>query len=256
MISVFVLTAFSKLFAQDTITVQTFTFSDISNRRDKFAFPDTSHKFRKILMYYTLKCDPATTHDKYNCGEWDYLTYTYVYDHTGKYDSTLMSHPNFIVDGITPDTFMFMKDISWDYYPRFEQFIVYQDTLSQNNYKIAYDSTDKYNMQLEGVKVARYQFLWGVNELIDAGLNNSYITGISFNVNNIGANIDRLKIKIKHTVYNFLTTENIDSYGFLTVYDRQTNLSQSGWVTLPFTDPFQWDSSSNILIELCIDNNT
>ena len=32
-------------------------------------------------MYYTLKCDAATTQDNYPCGEWDYTTYTRLYDH-------------------------------------------------------------------------------------------------------------------------------------------------------------------------------
>ena len=38
-------------------------------------------------MYYKLKCDPQTPWDSYACGEWDYLAYTRIFDHTGIMDS-------------------------------------------------------------------------------------------------------------------------------------------------------------------------
>ena len=71
-------------FSQDTTWVQTFTFDSITNRHDQFEFPAelNSQRFEKVLMYYKLKCSPLTTWDQYNCGEWDYLTYTRVFDHT------------------------------------------------------------------------------------------------------------------------------------------------------------------------------
>ena len=77
------------LVAQDTTWVQTFTFDSISTRRANFEFPNSLNdkRFEKVLMYYKLKCSPQTPWDQYNCGEWDYLTYTRVFDHTGDYDS-------------------------------------------------------------------------------------------------------------------------------------------------------------------------
>jgi hypothetical protein len=77
------------LSAQDTTWVQTFTFDSITTRRADFTFPESldDQRFEKVLMYYKLKCSPLTTWDQYNCGEWDYLTYTRVFDHTGIFDS-------------------------------------------------------------------------------------------------------------------------------------------------------------------------
>ena len=67
-------------FAQDTTIVQTLDFNDITKRRGWYIFPqDTT--YQKVLMYYTLKCDPQTTRDGYDCGEWDYTTYTNLYQH-------------------------------------------------------------------------------------------------------------------------------------------------------------------------------
>ena len=73
----------SALIAQDTTWVQTFTFEDITKRRDTYTFPDGSESYRKVLMYYNLKCDAQTTQDNFACGEWDYLTYTNLYYPTG-----------------------------------------------------------------------------------------------------------------------------------------------------------------------------
>ncbi len=68
----------------DTIIVQTFSFSDPSPEgwgapyTGTFQFPDADNSWEKILMVRHLKCDSATKGDKYPCGEWDYITQTYV----------------------------------------------------------------------------------------------------------------------------------------------------------------------------------
>lgn len=69
----------SHLRAGDTLVVQTFTFEDITKRRDVFSFPDDERTWEKILMIRTLKCDEKTTRDIYPCGEWDYSTSTFVH---------------------------------------------------------------------------------------------------------------------------------------------------------------------------------
>jgi hypothetical protein len=80
--------------AGDTITLQTFTFG--SPQDAWFVFPSDTVGVEKILMKYTLKCNPAQTPA---CGEWDYLTYTYLYDHTGLIDSAMQTQNYFTVNG-------------------------------------------------------------------------------------------------------------------------------------------------------------
>jgi hypothetical protein len=63
----------------DTTLIQTFTFNDLTRRRDLFNFPDDNRTWEKIIMIRTLKCDEQTTADIYPCGEWDYSTSTFVY---------------------------------------------------------------------------------------------------------------------------------------------------------------------------------
>ena len=53
----------------DTLKVQTFTFG--SPQDAWFVFPSDTMRVNKILMYYTLKCNPAQNPA---CGEWDYQT--------------------------------------------------------------------------------------------------------------------------------------------------------------------------------------
>ncbi|MGE3802818.1 MAG: peptide-N-glycosidase F-related protein, partial [Candidatus Kapaibacterium sp.] len=79
--------------AQNTdslIVVQAFTFDDDPERYTNFAkiyeydgmvdFPEAGGRYEKILMYYTLKCDARTKADNYGCGEWDYSTWTRIWD--------------------------------------------------------------------------------------------------------------------------------------------------------------------------------
>ena len=98
---------FNQLLSQDTVIVQTFTFKDIYKRTGTFLFPPKDESFRKILMLYTLKCDPLTPHDKYNCGEWDYLTYNLIYTKTGKFDSTKKSFLKYSFGYQQPDTLFY-----------------------------------------------------------------------------------------------------------------------------------------------------
>ena len=94
------LTAFA-----DTTTVQTYTFEAQNNPatsydspgRRWFEFPasDNGVEYGKVIMEYTLKCfeDGTAGNLGYACGEWDYLSYTYLFDHTGLLDSTALQHP-------------------------------------------------------------------------------------------------------------------------------------------------------------------
>ena len=100
----FFIASIGTFLSQDTTWVQTFTFDSISNRHDQFTFPASldTQRFEKVLMYYKLKCSPLTTWDQYDCGEWDYLTYTRVFDHTGNYDSTKKEGPKYLSNFQTP----------------------------------------------------------------------------------------------------------------------------------------------------------
>jgi hypothetical protein len=88
-VGLFIFAATTAVFAEagDTTFVQTFTFADGSQtRQDTFMFPDGSKTYCKVLMYYTLKCDPNNADGNYPCGEWDYDVFTDVLKPTGQVD--------------------------------------------------------------------------------------------------------------------------------------------------------------------------
>lgn len=70
----------------DTIVVQAMTYG--SPQDLVIALPPASVPVYKVLMLYKLKCNPAQNPA---CGEWDYLTYTYLYKNTGAIDSNVVS---------------------------------------------------------------------------------------------------------------------------------------------------------------------
>ena len=106
------LTLSAKADPGDTTWVQTYTWEAQNNPataydspgRRWFDFPasDNDTSYQKVLMYYNLKCfeDGTAGNLGYACGEWDYLTYTYLFDHTGMLDSNLLTHPHWLIDDL------------------------------------------------------------------------------------------------------------------------------------------------------------
>ena len=126
-IALLLIAASSVGFSQDTTVVQTFTYDSISTRRATFPFPAEleGKQFEKVLMYYNIKCDPLTPWDGFNCGEWDYLAYSHIYDHTGSLDSNEVLSQRYIVNGETPETIPYVNDAYYNYYESYEKFITY-----------------------------------------------------------------------------------------------------------------------------------
>ncbi len=93
----------------DTIVVQTLSYDSITTRSGTWQFPPAD-SYEKILMHYSLKCDPQTTRDGFDCGEWDYLTYTVVTDSSGAFDSTRFSSPNYLVRGNSPEKYYYTTE--------------------------------------------------------------------------------------------------------------------------------------------------
>lgn len=72
-------------------------------------FPDTTHRYERILMRYKLTCPNPT------CGEWDYTTNVFLRHHTGRIDSTLKDAPNFTANGTIRDSLHYRSDTTYTY---------------------------------------------------------------------------------------------------------------------------------------------
>ena len=245
----FILTAICglQLNAQDTTWVQTFTFDSITTRRADFQFPASldGQRFEKVLMYYKLKCSPLTTWDQYNCGEWDYLTYTRVFDHTGIFDSVRVDGPNFKVNETTPNTYPYSNSPYYD-----QQWLAVQNRTQNMTtvYPVSGTGTTSVALVSSGINGKTMQWVIPASELAASGITAGDLQGLQLNLSNTLSSLQGVTVRIKSTALNTLTTW--ESTGFTTVYNNTLSGIIAGTNTLNFSAPFNYDGTSNLVIEL------
>lgn len=235
----------------DTLVIQTFTFG--SPQDAWFVFPSDTMRFEKILMKYTLKCNPAQNPA---CGEWDYLTYTYLYDKTGGLDSSVVHQPTFLVNGNVTNSVDYITTPAYMYPTSWQHFITYSDTLSLNTATVGNGSQVSVSPFGASGQVSRSQYLWRASELSAAGLTAGNISGLRFYVQSNGAPLRNLTIRIKAVTADTLDINNVTHTGFTTVYAKNTSFGSSGWNSLPLTVPFAWNGTSHLLIDISFSNTT
>ncbi len=254
LLSLIVISLGFTVFAQDTTIIQTFTYDSISTRRAIFSFPEEleTKTFEKVLMYYNIKCDPLTPWDSYNCGEWDYLAYSHIFDHTGVMDSVEVEGSRYLVDGAAT-ALSYTVSPYYHYYQNYEKFINY-DTEADVDHSIGLGTGTTTAPFGASNTAQRTQVLWQATELTAAGLINEEIAKLRFNVTATGETMGHLTIKMKHTTAAGITT--FDNEAWTTVYDRNTTFTVTGTKTINLTYPFEYDGSSDLLLDISFDNHT
>ncbi|BDS12938.1 T9SS type A sorting domain-containing protein [Aureispira anguillae] len=237
---------------EDTTIVQTLTFDSITTRRSEWVFPSASEEYRKILMLYTLKCDPATTQDNYDCGEWDYLTYTYLYDDTGIYDSTKVETGHYYVNNAYKDTIDYLNSMTYYQQQWWDYFITYNTTVSETAYTVGTGTNNAAQPLGNNKKANKAQILWLASELTAAGMSAGNIDKLQLDVQQVGTTLKHLNIRAKHS--SNTATSSFEDSGFSNLYHRNTTFPTTGLNTINLTTPFNWDGTSNILIEISFDN--
>lgn len=246
-LSVFIFNSFGQ--NGDTVTVQTFTFG--SPQDAWFQFPSDTVRFEKILMLYTLKCNPAQNPA---CGEWDYLTYTYLYKNTGLIDSSIVHQPVFLVNGNVTDTFSFVNAPTYSYNTEWQYNTIHDDTLSLNTFTSGNGTSPTTAPFASNSPVSRTQYLWRASDLTATGMGAGDISGISFDLSTLGSNLNNLVIRMKLSTLDSLHENTFSASGFTEVYRHNTLFSSTAWNNLQFLTPFYWDGTSNIIIEICFGN--
>ena len=239
------------LSAQDTLRVQTLTFSDITARRGWYQFPDSTHQYRKVLMHHTLKCDAATTQDQYACGEWDYLTYNLIHEHTGVLDSTALTHPLFKVGALVPAS---VERATVPFYHTRQMEVARRtitSTESESTHTIgAGDLWDSGLLQAV-MGTSRSQYLFLADELNASGLQAGPVHQLRFTTDDQGNGAyDRFTIRLKNTAAGSITA--FDGNGLGTVHEvaPATLGTVAGEQVFTLAEPFVWDGTSNILVDL------
>lgn len=249
------------IFGQDTTWVQTFTFDSIASRRSVFDFPQEleTKRFEKVLMYYNLKCSPLTPWDGYNCGEWDYLAYTRVFDHTGLMDSVQVDSVNYLANYNSPLSYVYNTSPynQVDTYQRIENKRTgVSTTLHPLVMTTNGTSSLPFNVTSNG---SRYQMLVSVSDLLSAGVSAGNLQSLALDLNSITGSGELINpiISIKTTALSELVA--FENGGFTTVYDNTHAAGSTqnelvvGQNELLFYQPFMWNGTSDIIIEFVFD---
>jgi hypothetical protein len=259
--SLLTITLFSRVLSQDTTWVQTFTFDSITNRHDEFTFPASldTQRFEKVLMYYKLKCSPLTTWDQYDCGEWDYLTYTRVFDHTGNFDSVKREGAKYLSNFQAPALINYNSVNAGTAFSN-----VYQRSQSFRTGEILQDfavnisngtSILPFHTQSNG---GTYQFLVTAQELLAAGVQAGDLQSLSLFVSSLAQNegIDFPNISLLAT--NLSSLSQLVTGAFVTVYNQQVSPGsmQLGANRFLFFQSFAWNGTDNLIVQLSFDTET
>ena len=232
--------------AQDTVVVQTLTFDSITTRRGWWNFPPAGQQFRKVLMVHTLKCDPQTTQDQYDCGEWDYLTYHFVHEHTGVLDSNAMQHPGFRVGVGHPDSVRSNSSQFAIPRPRWRRSDTLQSVTTETLCTVGTGTVGDTGTFRPTSYATRSQYLFTAAELGAAGLVPGAIRQLRFTpVGGPGGWMQKLIVRMKATPNDALT--GFEDVGLSTVFNGEIML---GPLHLLLHAPFTWDGSSNLIMDI------
>lgn len=234
----------------DTTEVQIFTFG--SAQDTAVYMPADSLRFERIWLYYRLKCVPGNNP---SCGEWDYLTYTNIYDSTGVLDSTLLTHPNYLLGNQSPANYSYTLTPTWTYNQFYQYFIVYDNVVSETPHTLGSGAVTAAHPFTSSNQDVKSQYLFTAAELTGAGVTPGLIHSVAFNLSSLGSNLEYLTVRLKASSLTALNSSSYESGGFTTVYEYNTAFSATGFQRLNFTTPFNWDGTSNLVMEISYDKD-
>jgi hypothetical protein len=247
----------------DTTIVQTFTHQAQNNPqtaydspgRRWFDFPasDNGVSYQKILMYYNLKCFENGTAGNlgFPCGEWDYLTYTYLYDHTGQMDSVEAAHPRYLMNGQNFDVTSYTSIPLFD----IQQVEVPMGQLQIENelYALTSESTNMGQGPLRSEALGRHQYLYTASELSAGGLQAGELLQLSLYAESAqAANFNPVTIKGKWVTQTAIT--QWDNTNWTTLFTGEANAIGNDWLNFNFVNPWSWDGTSDLLLEFSYAN--
>jgi len=244
----------------DTTVVQTYTWEAQNNPeaayespgRRWFNFPSSNNgvEYQKILMYYNLKCfeDGTAGNLGFPCGEWDYLTYTYLYDHTGVIDSMLANHPLYFVNNADFESIDMTSQpivITREY----EHDIRVMDSVTDETTFNLGNPTAAQNSSLVNGTSSQSLFLYKAQELSTAGLaSGDAVSRIAFAFANTPSSVSFCKIEMALTPDSIVSAVT-GSNSFVTVYAASTELTD-GWNDFNLLNDWLWDGTSSMLVRV------
>ncbi len=191
-----------------------------------------------------------TTQDQFQCGEWDYLTYNLVHEHTGMLDSAALTHPFFKVGNTVPDSVEIMGQAGQD--QRMQRTHAGQVlSVTSSNSSVLGEITSIDSLTFQGTRSSRSQFIYTTEELAQAGVQIGVpIHQLKFNCLT-GTGVARLVVRLGTTG----TTNPTDFHEDLsTVFEGNASLGDS--VIITFGEPYLYDGTGHLVVDLALDRPT
>lgn len=243
----------------DTTVVQTLRY-DTTMRAGVFNFPNDINKtYEKIIMLYSMRCKNGLVSTQalpnQGCGEWDYNCYTYVVD-SSQTDSLRRFQNDHIISNFSDTVFYYTQLPVWSYIRYNQSEIIYGGIISQDSAIVGTGTSSMSPPLNSSSKISHSQFLWTASELSSAGLTAGNITGLRLDLQSLGSSLSNLRIKISTTTLSTLNPNSPVNSGFTEVYFLNTTLSSTGIHSFNFSTPFNWNGTSNIIVDFSFSNAT
>lgn len=252
--------------AGDTIIVESFNYTQTHGwpwsgmiRDTMIDFPDDPGiTYEKVIMLYNMRCKNglvSTTSDRNKgCGEWDYSCNTYITD-SSRVDSVLNYTSSHYISGFSGETFSYVETPVYDYFQYRQKDVQIDETNSETLYDVEDDDLSLLHVFLTNKQSGRSQFIYQADELTSAGLTTGDIDALLFEIDDSNnANADYLKLRLKQTTKTQLSSADPDLDGFTEVY-FQDYIFAAGSNRMQFHTPFNWDGTSNIIVEFSFTNH-
>jgi hypothetical protein len=228
------------------------------NRDMVVPFPDDpTLTYEKIIMKYNMRCRDGninTTGGNYvACGEWDYSCNTYIHDST-RIDSVANTTPTHSISNFSGTTFNYSNSPTNSYYRYLQQEVTLNNIISETQSNVGAGGLATNNTFPSSSENGKSQYLFTAAELSGAGVAAGDIAALSLNVLNAGGVTDYLRVRVKHTSKTALDDTDPDLTGFTEVYFHNTAFV-NGANRLQFYAPFNWDGTSNLIVEFSFTNS-
>ena len=239
--------------AQDTLVVQTLTL-DSDQRAGVFEFPDGTESFEKIIMLYRMRChDAAVGSGNVGCREWDYSCNTFITD-SSRVDSNLALHDNYLITNFSGTQFDASASPTFNYTQYTQHDVSYSDTISEQVIALGPASITSH---FGGGKSGRYQYLLSAADLQAFNIMPGGLDGLVLEIQQPGSGTAGfLRVRMQQTTENAIDAAAPVLNDWTEVYFKDTPLDAPGPLHLKFYQEFQWDGTSNILLDLSYTNST
>ena len=243
----------TQIIAQSTI-VRTINYES-TTRDTVIEFPTDDHnKYERILMHYSMRCTDGlvSTGSQRNlgCGEWDYSCNTYLVDST-RVDSLKATSADHVIAGFSGEMFEYRDTPTYTYYQSTQKEVSYNNIITNNVRAIGNANGGEHTFGRVGGSY-KAQFILTAQTLLDAGLDDDEIAGMSFNFTEGDITLKNCRVKMQHTNANVIDEVGIPDVWQEVYYFNAVLNDDNNW--LRFYENFEWDGSSNVLIEISYDD--